>query len=245
MKLLRIVGISIIVSVFLSFIRAIIVYTPLSEREPNIYYSSLLESFLFIMYFLTPFLIILSIVAYVLYLLFKKFIGLPKILIIILSIFISGSSIFLTFFIVEKNNETDDIYLIPEGYEGDVFVFYNVKGGQPLETENGYDLHYINENGYFVTNEPDMDYGTVTDQYFYVDEVGNRTSISDTCISLFGTGGYSTTEKNQQIDIIYTGFNLTKDECSEEFMLGNHDHQESNDNAISEIVEKYYDGSKQ
>lgn len=108
--------------------------------------------------------------------------------------------------------------MIPQGFVGDVYAFYNIKGAPKVETEDGHEVHVINENGFFLTSKPDMDYGTVTDKYFYVDEKGNRTRISPKCVSLFGTAGFSTTAVNETIDLRYTGFKLTKDSCSEEFM---------------------------
>ena len=85
---------------------------------------------------------------------------------VILSILLAGSIIWLTLFIIEKSNKTDDIYLIPKGGKGDVLVFYNIKGVPRVEIEDGYEVHIINEKGYFVTSKPDMDYGTVTDKYY-------------------------------------------------------------------------------
>lgn len=140
---------------------------------------------------------------------------------------------------MNQSSETNDLFLIPEGYEGDVFVFYNIAGAPKIETEDGYEVHKINSKGYFVTSTPDMDYGTVTDRYFYVDEEGKRTPISEKCVSLFGTGGYSTSEA-EEIDMRYTGFRLTKDNCSDEFMAESFNMEESTESMIYEILRAYY-----
>jgi hypothetical protein len=104
----------------------------------------------------------------------KRFTRLEK---VILSILIAGTLTWLTLFIIDRSNETDDIYLIPEGYEGDVLVFYNINGAPKVKKENDYEGNEINEKGYYVTSTPDMDYGKVMDKYYYVDEKGNRTFI--------------------------------------------------------------------
>ncbi|GAA3333222.1 hypothetical protein GCM10020331_096440 [Ectobacillus funiculus] len=50
----------------------------------------------------------------------------------------------------------------------DMFIFfYNVKGAS--------EVHTINDKGYFVTSTSNMDYGTVTDKYYYIDKSGKRT----------------------------------------------------------------------
>lgn len=160
---------------------------------------------------------------------------------IILSVVIAVSTMSIGLFFINKSDETNNIYLIPEGYEGEVYVFYNVKGAAKVETEDGYEVHKINEEGYFVTSEPDMNYGTVTDKYYYVDERENRTPISDQCVSIFGTGGYTTFMDDQAFDFVYTGFKLTQDHCSHEFMLENHGMGEGEGNIIRKILEDYYD----
>lgn len=70
-----------------------------------------------------------------------------------------------------------------------------------------------------------MESSTVTDQYYYVDEAGNRTPIDETCVSIFGTGGFSRTIQEEDIDIIYIGLKLSKDNCSEAFMTAHFDSQ--------------------
>jgi hypothetical protein len=130
--------------------------------------------------------------------------------------------------------------LIPKGFEGDVFAFYNIKGAPMVETEDGYEVHVINEKGYFATSKPDMDYGTITDKYYYIDEKANRTPISDKCVSSFGTRGYSSYDGEEEFDLRYTGFKLTKDKCSDEFITEGYAEEESEEKIISEILKRYY-----
>lgn len=116
------------------------------------------------------------------------------------------------------DDATNDIYLIPEGFEGYVYAFYNVKNAPKVKKEGDYEVHNINKDGYFVTSTPDMDYGTVTDKYFYVDTKGQRTKIDEECIRGIGTGGYeSDPDSADKIDIKYTGVEVKKSGCCQEF----------------------------
>ncbi|WP_052002332.1 DUF6843 domain-containing protein [Halalkalibacter wakoensis] len=151
----------------------------------------------------------------------------------------------LAFFIYisVSNSETNDIYLIPEGYEGEVYAFYNVRGAPKVEKEGKYSLHPINEEGYFVTSTNDLDYGTVTDQYYYVDDQGNRTPIENSCVNVFGTGSFSNHGEDHVTSISYTGFELTKSHCGEEFMLNGdgRDHHSTLERLSKLIFKEYYD----
>ncbi|TMU87089.1 hypothetical protein FGG79_02820 [Bacillus sp. BHET2] len=148
-------------------------------------------------------------------------------------------SLVLTY--LSQPEETNHLYLIPEGYTGDVYAFYHIKGAPKVKMEGDYVIHPINDNGYFVTSTEEMNTGLVTDQYFYVDEEGNRTRIDETCTSLFGTGGSTrSTDDGEEIDIEWTGFNLT-DNCREDFSTeNNHAHPEQFDELVYEILNKYY-----
>src|SRR5699024_10066125 len=164
MRLLKVILISVIFSLIISLFSSLVSYTPVSEREPDVYYSSIGEIFIFGMIYITLILVVMSIIAFFIYILMEKITRFSHIIKVILSIFIASSITALTLFFISKSNETDDIYLIPEGFAGDVYAFYNVKGAPMVETEDGYEVHVINEEGYFLTSKSDMDYGTVTDK---------------------------------------------------------------------------------
>ncbi|QHW29373.1 hypothetical protein GZH47_00035 [Paenibacillus rhizovicinus] len=83
-----------------------------------------------------------------------------------------------------KSSSTNDIYLIPEGFEGDIQVNYNVQGAPALEKEGKYDVIPIGIDGTYNTSNPDMEYGLVTDQYFYVSHEGKRTPIDTLCVNV-------------------------------------------------------------
>lgn len=241
MRLLKVIFASVIVSLAISLVLSLINHIPESQRAPNVYYFSIGESFFFGMIYITPILLMVSIIAFISYILFEKIKRIYPIINLVLSLFIAVSITSLGFFFMNKSDETNDIYLIPEGYEGEVYVFYNIKGAPMVKTEDGYEVHVINEKGYFLTSEPDMDYGTITDKYYYVDDKGNRTPISNKCVSAFGMSGYSTFMDDQEFDFIYTGFKLTKDHCSDEFLTENNGMGENAGEIISEILKDYYD----
>lgn len=139
----------------------------------------------------------------------------------------------------EERKTTDGIYLILEGYKGVIYAFYNVKDAPKIERENGYNIHQINDQGYFVTSTPDMNYGTVTDQYFYVNDQGNRTEIAEECVQSYGTLGYSTTVHDEKIDLIYTAFYIPNEasRCNDEWI--ELDEEEEN-KMIQTVLKEYY-----
>ncbi|MFD2446629.1 DUF6843 domain-containing protein [Bacillus sp. CGMCC 1.16607] len=151
----------------------------------------------------------------------------------------------LTFFALVGctfNGETNDIYLIPEGYEGNVYAFYNVKGAPEIKKEGKYDIYDINNEGFYVTSTADMDYGTVTDKYYYVDKNGNRTKISEECIRGMGTGGFENDPNSvDKIKINYTGIEITKESCGQEFIQsGNGMNSEDSQSVLETVVKRYY-----
>lgn len=242
MKLVKVILGSVFISLLISVVLSGINYTPMSERRSDTYYFSFFEHFLFSAIYLTPVIVIAGLIAFLVYILFKKRTSLSKRSNILtasaLSISLVVSAISLSIFIERKYNVTNDIYLVPEGYEGDVFVFYNVKGAPPVEIEDGFEVHTINDEGYFVTSTPDLDYGTITDQYFYVSEDGKRTPIDRLCVSGFGMGG----TESEGYNLIYTGFKLTKTQCSEDFMVKGftQDYDESSKAMIHKVLKQYY-----
>lgn len=64
------------------------------------------------------------------------------------------SIIFVVFLVSGCMNidETNALYLIPEGYTGHALAFYNVKGAPPLTYEGDFAVHEMNDEGYFATS---------------------------------------------------------------------------------------------
>lgn len=114
------------------------------------------------------------------------------------------------------NRGTYDLYLIPEGYEGKIKVIYNIKGAPPLKREGKYDIIPVEPSGKYETSTPMYDYGTVIDQYYYVDDEGNRTKIDPLCVNIRGTGGSS---NSAGVETHHTEIEVTQSTCGEDFML--------------------------
>lgn len=141
------------------------------------------------------------------------------------------------------NKTTDDIYLIPEGYEGYIYVFFNVKGAPPLTQEGKFDVYPINEEGYFATSTPDMDYGTVTDKYYYVNKRGEKTKIPTDCVHGISNGSYEDSNPNQPIHIIMNKIQITKNDCGPDFLAWGKemDEQEHFDKVLAKVLKNYYE----
>ncbi len=77
---------------------------------------------------------------------------------------------------------TDTIYLIPEAYEGDLLVLYNVPGGELLPEEDGFRVVTFSADGTGVTSTANMKYGEVNDTYYTVNKERKRTKLDEGCI---------------------------------------------------------------
>ena len=240
MKFILVILASATASFVISLIGAVRDYVPQNERLADTYYFSIGESLIWTFFMTAPYFIGLGVAVYSCYLLLKKWTRFRKIVNGLLSIIVVGVLATALVFTTNKTEETNNIYLIPEGQEGEFYVFYNVEGAPKLKTEGDYDVHTINEDGYFVTSKSDLDYGTITDKYYYVDELGNRTPINETCVSPDGISGFSTsTEGNKNVDLVYTAIEITKTNCSDEFRNSNHEYSNEN-NVMREVLEKFY-----
>lgn len=113
------------------------------------------------------------------------------------------------------NRGTYDLYLIPENYEGIIRVTYNIKDAPPLLREGEYDVIPVDGNGKYQTSNPMYDYGSVIDQYYYVDDQGNRTEIDPLCVNIRGTGGSQTGSEETH----HTEIEVTRTACGEDFRL--------------------------
>ncbi|MGM0840336.1 MAG: DUF6843 domain-containing protein [Bacillota bacterium] len=139
-------------------------------------------------------------------------------------------------------------YLIPEGYEGTIVIFYGMpdqpsleKDGEftviPIEIESLPTLMRtdIERYGIYQTSTKEMGYNINQNQYFYVDDDGNRTSIEDYCIH-HSTGGGMT--GSDGINISYDAFQVTNSDCGEDFFLDGNDRY----SAQGREIVKYWSG---
>ena len=109
-------------------------------------------------------------------------------------------------------SSTNDLFLIPAGFEGTVRVTYNVPGAPELRKEGRYDIIPVRPDGTFETSTPDMEYGMVTNQYFYVDEAGRRTPIDEKCVAAPSNGASEVGGKVTR----HVTFDIKQTGCSED-----------------------------
>ncbi|OAB40283.1 hypothetical protein PBAT_23545 [Paenibacillus antarcticus] len=114
----------------------------------------------------------------------------------------------------EYNRGTYDLYLIPDDYEGVIQVIYNVKNSPQLQREGKYDVIPVDKSGMYRTSTSMYDYGSVIDQYYYVNHKGDRTKIDSLCVNVMGTGGY---QNEQGEETHYTKIEVTRSVCGENF----------------------------
>ncbi|MEC0092105.1 DUF6843 domain-containing protein [Paenibacillus macquariensis] len=112
------------------------------------------------------------------------------------------------------NRGTYDLYLIPEDYEGVIQVIYNLKDSPQLQREGKYDVIPVDKSGLYRTSTPMYDYGTVIDQYYYMNDKGDRTKIDPLCVNVMGTGG---SQSGQGEETHYTKIEVTRSVCGENF----------------------------
>lgn len=112
-----------------------------------------------------------------------------------------------------QTSSTNDIYLIPEGYEGPIQINYNIRGAPPLVKEGKFDVIPVQADGTYSTSKPDMEYGTVTDQYYYVSADGTRTPIDSKCVHVAGNGSYGTGDEI----VRHNQLKITRTRCGDDF----------------------------
>lgn len=239
-KGLKLIVGSVLFSFVLSIILGIINYVPASERQPNVYELSMMDHLVFGMVYFTPIILAIVLSLYGSFTILGKLTNQTTVVKVIESVLLTMIVLALAWFIFNRTDETNDIYLIPEDFEGDVYAIYNVAGAPKVKTEDGFSVHEINDQGYFVTSTPDLDYGTVTDRYYYVDEGGKRTPIESYCVSSFGTGGHSEEIDGKAVNLHYTGVKVTKAECGEVFMHENFGLGDRLEEVLEEVLRKYY-----
>ena len=129
------------------------------------------------------------------------------------------------------HDKTDTLHLVPEGFEGSLIVIYNVEGAPKLKKEKGYTVIPYQDDGTYLTSTEDMEYGAVTDEFYYVDKKDKRTPIERNCAYLFPNSGVTIADRR----LLYNAYYLTKTECSDKFY--NSGPQNQNDRNIAAKVE--------
>ncbi|CAG9622481.1 DUF6843 domain-containing protein [Sutcliffiella rhizosphaerae] len=145
---------------------------------------------------------------------------------IVILLGVSSSFWWLGYNIEETREETNTIFLIPDDYEGSVMVFYNVPEEPPLDKEGEYSivplkletipqLHMTNmdEVATYSTSSRQV-LGYITDEYYYVDENGERIAIDGSCIYHANSGSDGNIE--------YSVYQIKASGCGENFKWDGH-----------------------
>jgi hypothetical protein len=138
-------------------------------------------------------------------------------------------------------------YLIPKGYEGTIVIFYGMPNQPSLEKDGEFSVipveieslptlmrTDIERYGVYQTSTQDWGYNLSQNQYFYVDEEGNRTLLEDECIHHSGGGSVTRPDDGE---IVYDKFQVTNTSCGEEFYLEGNERYSAQGREIG----KYYD----
>ncbi|MFJ7744722.1 DUF6843 domain-containing protein [Peribacillus sp. NPDC097295] len=108
--------------------------------------------------------------------------------------------------------QTNELLLIPKGYEGEVRVVRNIKDAPPPEKSDGFDVYRINNKGYTLSPFPESE-GIIHNQYYYVDTEGHREKIDESCINYGGTEGFG----NGEYEYSSSYFFVTQTQCGDTF----------------------------
>lgn len=140
-----------------------------------------------------------------------------------------------------NDEETNTIYLIPEGYEGSIVVLYNEQNEKSIAKEEEFFViplsveklptlkgSEIEEYAIFRTSS-DKRYGIVTDKYFFVDDQGNRSEIEASCL-------YHGPSVSSDMGAAYEVLQITNSSCGEDFRMSG---KERYDAQAREVV-KYW-----
>lgn len=101
----------------------------------------------------------------------------------LLQIITSIFPFFIGFLYFEINSASNDIFLIPQDYRGQVLILYGQENGQPKEFEKLWRVYRIPENGTLKTQfKLKGNYiNNSGSKYYFVDKNGNRELIKQYC----------------------------------------------------------------
>lgn len=92
---------------------------------------------------------------------------------------IVGAPLILGYYLFRTTLPSDDMFLIPSGYIGEVRVYYDQPFGKEEEYEDGWRVYRIGENGFLDTQfeRQGESVALVGAKYIFVDSSGNRSEI--------------------------------------------------------------------
>lgn len=161
----------------------------------------------------------------------KKYIafnGIALIIIVVCSVYFSFKWVELT------EEKTNDYYLIPKGYVGEITVLYNIENAPPPKRMGDYKVIEINELGYGITSLPESE-GIIENNYFYIDSNGKKEKINDNCVHIGPSGSISGGDGSEYV---FSTIKVTDVGCGDEFISSGRIYIENHSLEIEEILRR-------
>jgi energy-coupling factor transporter transmembrane protein EcfT len=92
------------------------------------------------------------------------------------------------FFAYQLNKAEPETFLIPQNFRGKIVIFYEEKCGQEPVYEQGRRIYKFPDNGILITNFKKTR-GILDQEFYFVDETGNRTPIPKRDVRDFNFNG--------------------------------------------------------
>lgn len=207
----------------------------------------LLSGFLHIIFAFIPFFILkgfntFAIICAVLFFLSEEwqmrekqdFNGKEKIVSIIFVVGFAVFAVYSSFYLQEiLEKKTNEYYLIPAGYVGEVTVIYDIEDEPKADKVGDHNVIKINDMGYALTSLPEPE-GTYNNKYFYVDEEGSREKIDEKCIHI-GASGF---RSNDDREFLYSSFTVIDSHCTDDFSMYGSQYLEDHSIDVEEILQR-------
>ncbi|WP_137791015.1 hypothetical protein [Bacillus sp. E(2018)] len=152
-------------------------------------------------------------------------------------IFVIGFAVFavyLSFFLQEfLEKKTNEYYLIPAGYVGEVTVIYDIGDEPKADKVGNYNVIKINDKGYALTSLPEPE-GTINNKYFYVSNNGHKEKIAEKCIHIGSSGSTS----NDDREFLYSSFTVIDSNCTDHFSTYGSQYLEDHSLDLEEILQR-------
>ncbi|MED1863881.1 hypothetical protein P4V41_10510 [Fictibacillus nanhaiensis] len=156
---------------------------------------------------------------------------------IVKCIFVVGFTVLAVYssFYMQKllEKKTNEYYLIPSGYVGEVTVIYDIKDESKADKVGDYNVIKINADGYGLTALPEPE-GTHNNKYFYVDDEGRREKIDKKCIHIGSSGSTS----NDDREFYYSSFTVIDSNCTDHFSTYGSQYLEDHSIDVEEILQR-------
>lgn len=121
---------------------------------------------------------------------------------------------FTLFGILAKDYPSNDIFLIPEGYRGQVVIEYGVQDGAKEEYEDGWRIYRVPANGHLKTTFTlkGNSIRLSDSKYYYVDKNGNRKELKHFC-------EYCKYKDTTSLQVIYGSLSTSNKRSFQDFII--------------------------